>query len=274
MKKLYIFVLIIILAVVAKLSYDVYKISAQQTELKQVINKLEKSGSNLNDQLVAIKRDPSEAQTVTDIKKITDTQSDIQPNDMIKQQLSLVEFALKQHQYHYAVEKLIELDHQIDDYVLAPSLKNSLHQVIDKDIQTIKQYVVNSDAQQQKINQLILQLNSELKQEIINPNLAVSSSENAYFWQKWFLVESTKKPNQQLMQRSVVLKEAQLRLLIAREALSQGQFLQYHKELADIIQLVNQLPDQVAKQLVRQIKNIDGMTAIPVPVLSTRALLG
>lgn len=274
MKKLYIFVLIIILAVVAKLSYDVYKISAQQTELKQVINKLEKSGSNLNDQLVAIKRDPSEAQTVTDIKKITDTQSDIQPNDMIKQQLSLVEFALKQHQYHYAVEKLIELDHQIDDYVLAPSLKNSLHQVIDKDIQTIKQYVVNSDAQQQKINQLILQLNSELKQEIINPNLAVSSSENAYFWQKWFLVESTKKPNQQLMQRSVVLKEAQLRLLIAREALSQGQFLQYHQELADIIQLVNQLPDQVAKQLVRQIKNIDGMTAIPVPVLSTRALLG
>ena len=72
---------------------------------------MEKSGSNLNDQLVAIKRDPSEAQTVTDIKKITDTQSDIQPNDMIKQQLSLVEFALKQHQYHYAVEKLIELDH-------------------------------------------------------------------------------------------------------------------------------------------------------------------
>ena len=72
----------------------------------------------------------------------------------------------------------------------------------------------------------------------------------------------------------MILKEAQLRLLIAREALSQGQFVQYHQELIDIIQLLEQLPDQVAKQLVQQIKMLDGMTSIPVPVLSTRALMG
>lgn len=273
MKKLYIFVLIIILAVVAKLSYDVYKISEQQIQLQQVVNKLEKTNSSLNDQLVAIKREPNESNSI-ESKKTTDVDTHIQPNDMIKQQLNLVEFALRQHQYHYAVEKLLVLNQQINDYVLAPSLKNSLHQVINKDVQTIKQYVINSDAQQQQINQLILKLNSELKQEIIQPNLMISQPENGYFWQKWFFVESTKKPAQQLMQRSVILKEAQLRLLIAREALSQGQFVQYHQELTDIIQLLEQLPDQVAKQIVQQIKMLDGMTSIPVPVLSTRALMG
>ena len=273
MKKLYILILIIILAVVAKLSYDVYKISAQQAELQQVMNKLEKTNLSLNDQLVAIKRDPNTSNTA-ELKKAAEIDTQIHPNDMIKQQLSLVEFALKQHQYHYAVEKLLVLNQQIDTYLLAPALKNSLHQVIDKDIQTIKQYVINSDTQQQQINQLVLKLNTELKQEITHPNLTVSQPENAYFWQKWFYVESINKPSQQLMQRSVILKEAQLRLLVAREALSQGQFVQYHQELTDIIQLIDQLPDQTAKQLVQQIKNMNGMVAIPVPVLSTRALVG
>ncbi len=64
MKKLYIFVLIIILAVVAKLSYDVYKISEQQIQLQQVVNKLEKTNSSLNDQLVAIKREPNESNSI------------------------------------------------------------------------------------------------------------------------------------------------------------------------------------------------------------------
>lgn len=274
MKKLYIFVLMITLVVIAKLSYDVYKISAKQSELDQVVHKLEKTNSNLNDQLVALKRTPVENKEKLDNKKTSMDQVVIQPNDVIKQKLMLVEFALKQNQYHYAVDNLISLNHQIDSFVLAPSLKNSLHDVINKDIQTIKQYVVNSDIQQQQINQLILQLNNELKQEITQPNLVVSKPENAYFWQRWFYVESSKKPAQQLMQRSVILKEAQLRLLIAREALSQGQYIQYHQELADIIQLLNQLPDQVAKQLIQQIENIEGMTTIPAPVLSTRALLG
>lgn len=43
--------------------------------------------------------------------------------------------------------------------------------------------------------------------------------------EKWFRIEKVETPSINLMNRSVVLKEVQLRLLIAEQALNQGKWL-------------------------------------------------
>jgi hypothetical protein len=274
MKKLYIFILIIVTAWIAKLSYDVFKISAQQNEANQLIHNLEKTNSTLNDQLVAVKRqDPTES-TSAPIQKISEPDAGIQPNDMIKQQLSLIEFALKQHEYHYALEKLADLDRNIKSYEISEVLQASLHQAIEKDILAVNKYVQTKEQQQQKINQIIQQINVVINQEIKNPNLKIDKPENKHFWTKWFAIETTEKPTVNLMQRSVILKEVQLRLLISREILTRGQYIQYQQELDDIILLLKQLPDQKSQKILKQVESIKGMSVIPAPMLSTRTLLG
>ena len=276
MKKLYILVLLIAILALFKMGFDVYSLNAQQSVLNEKIDKIEKVNSTLNDQLASIQR-----QDIKDVSQQTNSNDNqreqnlvIQPKDMIKQQLNLVDFALKQHQFHYAMDKLLELDRQIDAFVLAPAIKNSLHQVIAKDVESIKQYVKNNEAQQQKMNQLLFQLNKELSVEISSPHLTIAQDEKKYFWEKWFTVEKVNQPVQHLMQRSIILKEAQLRIFIARSALAQGQYVQFHQEMNDVVSLLNQFPDQTAQTLIKQIQSIDAMTVLAPPTLSTRTLLG
>ena len=276
MKKLYILVLLIAILALFKMGFDVYSLNAQQSVLNEKIDKIEKVNSTLNDQLASIQR-----QDIKDVSQQTNSNDNqreqnlvIQPKDMIKQQLNLVDFALKQHQFHYAMDKLLELDRQIDAFVLAPAIKNSLHQVIEKDIESIKQYVKNNEAQQQKMNQLLFQLNKELSVEITSPHLTIAQDEKKYFWEKWFTVEKVNQPVQHLMQRSIILKEVQLRIFIARSALAQGQYVQFHQEMNDVVSLLNQFPDQTAQALIKQIQSIDAMTVLAPPTLSTRTLLG
>lgn len=51
------------------------------------------------------------------------------------------------------------------------------------------------------------------------------------------------------MNRSVVLKEVQLRLLIAEQALNQGKMAEYQNELQTVMQKLNELPDATSQQL-------------------------
>ncbi len=54
----------------------------------------------------------------------------------------------------------------------------------------------------------------------------------------------------------------------------QGQYVQYQQEVNDIIQLLQQLPDQKVQQLVQQLEKIKNLNIVPTPSLKTRALLG
>lgn len=111
-------------------------------------------------------------------------------------------------------------------------------------------------------------------QELQAPQLNVSQAPDKPFWQRWLLIEPAKQPATALMQRPLILKEAQLRLLIAQQALKQGQYLEYQKSLTEIIQLLNQIPDEKSRQLIQNIQKIKGFTVVPTPSLNTRALLG
>ena len=280
MKKILILLLILSLLWIIKLSYEVFNISSQQTELSTSLHRIEQHNANLNDQLVALQRQVNISNESTHPVSATEQDlktmeaSSIDPIVVIKQQLDLIEFMLKQQKFSDALDKLMYLDGNLAQYALAPSLKQSLHQVILKDQQVIQQFVSERVAQQVKVDALIHQLDNALTQELKLPQLSSSPSQAKYFWQRWVVVEPAKQPAVALMQRPLILKEAQLRLLLAHQALQQGQYLEYQESLTEIIQLLNQIPDEQSRQLIQNIQKIKGFTVIPTPKLNTRALLG
>lgn len=276
MKKLVVIVVLIALIWILKLSFDVMQISAQQQQLSQSLHLVEKTNANLNDQLVALQRrnytqDAAEQSAVSSAIPQEDA---IQPMEMVARQLDLVEFSLQQQQFHYATEMLENLDREVNEYALAPALKQSLHQVIQQDQKQIQKFITTRDAQYQQVSQLLQQLDQQLKQQVQQPELNPADVDDRYFWQKWLSIESAKQPATQLMQRQIILKEAQLRLLLARQVFMQGQYVQYQQEVNDIIQLLQQLPDQKAQQLVQQLEKIKNLNIVPAPSLKTRTLLG
>ena len=276
MKKLVVIVVLIALVWIVKLSFDVMQISAQQQQLSQSLHLAEKTNANLNDQLVALQRRnyTQDAPEQSAVSSAVQQEDAIQPVDMVAQQLDLVEFSLQQQQFHYATEKLANLDRELNEYALAPALKQSLHQVIQQDQKQIQQFITTRDAQYQQVSQLLQQLDQQLKQQAQQPELNPADVDDRFFWQKWLSIESAKQPATQLMQRQIILKEAQLRLLLARQIFMQGQYVQYQQEVNDIIQLLQQLPDQKAQQLVQQLEKIKNLNIVPTPSLKTRALLG
>ena len=276
MKKLVVIVVLIALIWILKLSFDVMQISAQQQQLSQSLHLVEKTNANLNDQLVALQRrnytqDAAEQSAVSSAIPQEDA---IQPMEMVARQLDLVEFSLQQQQFHYATEMLENLDRELNEYALAPALKQSLHQVIQQDQKQIQQFITTRDAQYQQVSQLLQQLDQQLKQQVQQPEMNPADVDDRYIWQKWLSIESAKQPATQLMQRQIILKEAQLRLLLARQVFMQGQYVQYQQEVNDIIQLLQQLPDQKAQQLVQQLEKIKNLNIVPAPSLKTRTLLG
>nr|WP_315277097.1 hypothetical protein [uncultured Acinetobacter sp.] len=276
MKKLVVIVVLIALIWIVKLSFDVMQISAQQQQLNQSLHLVEKNIANLNDQLVALQRRnyTQDAAEQSAVSRAVPQEDAIQPMEMVARQLDLVEFSLQQQQFHYATEMLENLDRELNEYALAPALKQSLHQVIQQDHKQIQQFITTRDAQFQQVSQLLQQLDQQLKQQVQQPEMNPADVDDRYFWQKWLSIESAKQPATQLMQRQIILKEAQLRLLLARQVLRQGQYVQYQQEVNDIIQLLQQLPDQKAQQLVQQLEKIKNLNIVPAPSLKTRALLG
>ena len=280
MKKALILFLILILMCMVKLGYELLNLSAQQSEFSSSLHQIEQNNANLNDQLVAMQRQLSTAQgtTQSDAKPTghlnNEMVASIEPVVLIQQQLDLIEFMLKQHQFNDALDKLLHLDRNLESYTLAPSLKHSLHQAIQKDQQSIQQVSSARATQQSKVTLFMQQLDQALSAEINSPQLTATAMEPRYFWQRWILIEPAKQPATALIQRPLILKEAQLRLLLANHALQQGQYLEYQQALIQIIQLLNKVPDAKSRQLIQKIQTLKDFTVIPVPLLNTRALVG
>ena len=280
MKKALILFLILILMCMVKLGYELLNLSTQQSEFSSSLHQIEQNNANLNDQLVAVQRQLSTAQgtTQSDAKPTghlnNEMVASIEPVVLIQQQLDLIEFMLKQHQFNDALDKLLHLDRNLESYTLAPSLKHSLHQAIQKDQQSIQQVSSARATQQAKVTLFMQQLDQALSAEINTPQLTATAMEPRYFWQRWILIEPAKQPATALIQRPLILKEAQLRLLLANHALQQGQYLEYQQALMQIIQLLNKVPDAKSRQLIQKIQTLKDFTVIPVPLLNTRALVG
>lgn len=279
MKKLFIVFFILSLAWIAKLSYDLFGLNSAQTELTQNLKQLQQQNANLNDQLVALKRQVATGQaanpetpnkgTVQDTPR-ANLQDDL---PLVEQYLDLVEFALQQQQYAMAMEKLNQLSNQLEHLELAPALLGSLNQAIDKDREVLKQFINNRLVQQNKLKELLQQIDIEMEKEIQVQHQHRATAQSS-FWQRWIQIESVEKPSAVLMQRNLVLKEAQLRLLIAENSVQQGQQVAFQQALKSVIEVLAQLPDAQSKQWIQRLEQIKAAPQTPTPQLNTRTLIG
>ena len=280
MKKLFVVVVIVAVLWLAKLSFDLFQVNAQQTELMQQQTLLQQRNAGLNDQVVALKRQLNgtttemSAATTSNASIAAEATHSIEPMMVVGQQLDLVEFAMQQQQFAVALEKLNQLDQQLDQLSLAPALRMSLHQVIQKDRETLKQYVTERQLQSDKVKNTLQSIDQLLEKEILKPYSSKEQQKGLSFWQKWIQVESVEQPSPVLMQRSLVLKEMQLRLILAQQVLNQGQYPQFQQEITEIMQIMQQLPDASLKLIRQRLEQLKDIPVISVPLLNTRALIG
>ncbi|ELW78735.1 TPA: hypothetical protein PJH62_001547 [Acinetobacter nosocomialis] len=278
MRKLVSIIILLSIAWLAKLSYDMWQISRTVPELQQSLLQSEQQYANLNDQLVALKRQ-TQTQSSSDVQTAPLTNHEIihtgiAPTVVIKQKLDLIQFAIDQQQFIFAVDHLTQLQQSLSQYEIAPALQHSLNQAIEQDKQAIQQYVIAQNQRHQLIDDLLQTIDKNIQQALAQPKLEMDQSEAVSWWKKWFRIEKVETPSINLMNRSVVFKEVQLRLLIAEQALNQGKMAEYQNELQSVMQKLNELPDATSQQLKNRIAKVAHLSIVPVPKLSTLGLLG
>lgn len=276
MKKLIYVLCLVSMAWLIKLSFDFYQISARLESLQDALHQSEQQNAHLNDRLVAIQRQAegqSEQPASQALPQNSDAISSLTPNLLIQQQLELVQFALQQQQYLYALEKLNQLQQAIQHYALADTLKTSLYQAIEQDKQNIQKFVLAINAQKAQLDDILQQLDQKIGQELSNTQLRPSTDGHEYFWQKWFQVDVVTQSSSELVNRKAILKEAQLRILLAQHALAQGEVVEYQSLLNLAIQQLNTLPDAGSQKLKQQLMNVKQQPMLPVPKLSSTAIV-
>ena len=277
MKKIVYLILVVALAWLMKLSYDVYAITQQLGMIQNDLHQGEQKNATLTDQLVAVQRgvDTTNATTSATASTLTtgQTQTGLSPIILIKQRLELAQFALEQQQFVYAVEKLNELDYAIEDYALAAALKQSLHQTIAQDKTRIQQFIVAKNQQLEKFDDALLALDHQLLRQAENTQLKPTTKPTTHFWQNWFSVQSVKQPEVDLVNRRMVLKEVQIRILSAQQSLLRGQMKDYQQMLDWAIQQLDTLPDADSQKLKQYIIQLKQLPTILTPKLNSLAIM-
>ena len=276
MRKIVYLILALGLVWLAKLSYDVAQYSHTLPQLQQQLDQTQQRYALLNDQFVAVQRQVQNNRVVEPAENTVTMPAivaGVAPIILIKQHLQLIQFAVEQQQFIYALEHLNQLQQQIVQYAVAPALQQSLMKAIEQDRLAIQQFVLAQTQQQQQLDHLLQQLDQKIQQEISNPGITLQKNANGTWWQ-WFRLEKVEQPATDLMNRHVVLKEAQLRLLLASHALNQGQISEYRKSVQEVIQLLVKLPDQKSQQIRSRLEKVLNLPAVPTPKLTTLSLLG
>lgn len=262
-----------------KLSYDFYQVSQQVADIQATLHKSEQKNANLNDQLVAIQRDTDvpvadKKKAQSSILTVEDKPIGLSPNIVIKQQLQLVQFALQQRQFVFALEQLTQLNQNIEKYDLAETLKQSLHQAITQDKQSIQQFVLARNTQQEQLDDVLSQVDQSLQQALTQPQMSPAKITPTHFWQKWFQVDYIDQKTSLVAQRQFILKETQLRVLLAQQALLRGQNTEYQTMLNLVVLQLDQLPDEMSQQLKQKILKLKQIQMLPFPKLNSTVILG
>ncbi|KGT46548.1 MULTISPECIES: hypothetical protein [Acinetobacter] len=275
MKKFLIVLLIVALAWMIKLSYDLFNLRSQQNELSTNFSLLQKQNANLNDNIVALKRQLSaqQGQKSPDIQAPQISAAKVtHDTELVRQQLDLIEFALQLQQYSTAVEKLSQLQLNLDSYALSPALVESLKEVLGKDQMMLQQFINSRLVQQNRIRDMLNHIDVEMAREMQAPH-QINSTASGSFWQRLIQIEPAAKPSAILMQRGLILKEAQLRLLMVQQTLQQGQQVPFQQAISAVIEVLQQLPDAKSQQWIKQLEQMKNTPLTPVPSLNTRTLM-
>lgn len=277
MKKiLYLFILGLIIWLI-KLSYDHFSLQEKVELLQQTQHKSEQLVASLNDQLVAIQRSNQQVSSQSNPPQQNKNQQEIQfeinPIKLLSQKLELIQFALDQHEFVYALEQLNQLDQLVERLALADTLQVSMHRAVEHDQKMIQQYVVAKNIQIAQLGDLLENIDANLKNEQQVQQLTSDNSSQSSWFERVFKVERVDEQMPVLLNRRLVLKEVQLRVLFAQRALQQGQYIDYQNALTSIIDELDQLPDAAAIKIKNKAKHLKQTQLLPVPKLNSKAIL-
>lgn len=276
MRKIAYFILVLGLVWLAKLSYDVAQYSQTIPQLQQQLVQSQQQYSLLNDQLVGLQRQLQDKNTSNTNNKLVTTPitiDGIAPAVVIKQKLQLVQFAIDQQQFIFALEQLNQLQQQMAQHQVSPALQHGLIKAIEQDKQNIQQYVLLQTQQRQQFDTLLQYLDQQLQQEMQKPDIRLQKNSERSWWQ-WFKFEKVQRTPPDLIQRSILLKEAQLRLLLAEQALHLNQATEYRKSMQEVMLLLEDLPDRSSQQMKLRVEKMLNLPVVPAPKLTTLGLLG
>ncbi len=102
-----------------------------------------------------IQNQPSHNSKTTPLATTEVVQTGIAPTVLIKQKLELIQFAIDQQQFIYAVDHLTQLQQTLPQYGIAPALQHSLNQALEQDKQAIQQFVLAQNQRHQLIDDLL-----------------------------------------------------------------------------------------------------------------------
>ncbi|WP_151816698.1 hypothetical protein [Acinetobacter junii] len=276
MRKIAYFILVLGLVWLAKLSYDVAQYSQTIPQLQQQLVQSQQQYSLLNDQLVGLQRQLQDKNTSNTNNKLVTTPitiDGIAPAVVIKQKLQLVQFAVDQQQFIFALEQLNQLQQQMAQHQVSPALQHGLIKAIEQDKQNIQQYVLLQTQERQQFDTLLQYLDQQLQQEMQKPDIRLQKNSERSWWQ-WFKFEKVQRTPPDLIQRSILLKEAQLRLLLAEQALHLNQATEYRKSMQEVMLLLEDLPDRSSQQMKLRVEKMLNLPVVPAPKLTTLGLLG
>ncbi|MDH0668713.1 hypothetical protein [Acinetobacter junii] len=276
MRKIAYFILVLGLVWLAKLSYDVAQYSQTIPQLQQQLVQSQQQYSLLNDQLVGLQRQLQDKNTSNTNNKLVTTPitiDGIAPAVVIKQKLQLVQFAIDQQQFIFALEQLNQLQQQMAQHQVSPALQHGLIKAMEQDKQNIQQYVLLQTQQRQQFDTLLQYLDQQLQQEMQKPDIRLQKNSERSWWQ-WFKFEKVQRTPPDLIQRSILLKEAQLRLLLAEQALHLNQATEYRKSMQEVMLLLEDLPDRSSQQMKLRVEKMLNLPVVPAPKLMTLGLLG
>ena len=276
MRKIAYFILVLGLVWLAKLSYDVAQYSQTIPQLQQQLVQSQQQYSLLNDQLVGLQRQLQDKNTSNTNNKLVTTPitiDGIAPAVVIKQKLQLVQFAVDQQQFIFALEQLNQLQQQMAQHQVSPALQHGLIKAMEQDKQNIQQYVLLQTQQRQQFDTLLQYLDQQLQQEMQKPDIRLQKNSERSWWQ-WLKYEKVQRTPPDLIQRSILLKEAQLRLLLAEQALHLNQATEYRKSMQEVMLLLEDLPDRSSQQMKLRVEKMLNLPVIPAPKLTTLGLLG
>ena len=278
MKKLLYLIAILVLGWLAKLSYDVVLMKNQLLETQNTLRKSEQTTAHLNDQLVSLQRKSIPVNSSQTHPKIQDQPIvtevlRLNPIVLIKQRLELVGFAVQQQQYIYAIEQLNETDQVVEQTELAETLKLALHQAIAQDKTTIQQYVASRAIQEEQLSEALQSIERYLKTEIHSSEIKLDQDSEQSWLSQWFKLDRVDQNTPSLVNRKLILKEIQLRMILAQQALIRGELLEYHSMLDLMIVELERLPDSFSLKLKQSMMKLKQSKMNPVPKLSSLAIL-
>ena len=276
MKKIMYLVVLLVGVWLVKLSFNAIQSAQAIDQLQQQLIDTEQRSVLLNDQLVALQRQLQQGNHDENVHATTALPAPmmgIAPALLIQTQLQLVQFALDQQQYIYALDHLHQVQQNLPQSHVAMALQHNLNSAIAQDKQAIQQYILTQTQQQQQFDQLLQQLDQKLQQNLQSPKLNMPKTESATGWH-WFKLEKIQRTPPDFIRRNIALKEIQLRLLLASQALHAGQQQEYRQSLQEVIQLLAQLPDRDSQQIKLQLEKLANLPVASAPKLITLGLLG